>query len=460
MSPAETPTARAGHGSARDFLAVLFRRRWIIATVFAVTTLTVLAINLTRPLFYESTAKVILRRGEKDNLLQGGLRTMTWEEELASEVETVKSDAIISKAQEVIDADHRAKGLPRLKIDPGHVDAKVVEKSNVLAMSYESRDPKAAQEVTGALIQAYMNYRKSAYTLQFPKEFFDSELARVTKELDTWTERREAYMAATQTVDLNVQSIQDVGFVQQQKSELARIDQDLAQKRSAVASMRSLLAGASSPEDLPFLAEGENGAADNVIIVLKNRLGEARTRLHSMEAVYVPTSGELAQQKAEVDNLERQLGDEIMNRIKVREAVISNLEARRSEITRSLNEGQGRLATYPARTARLSEFTTKIDALQKEYQELSRSAGQAKISKATSPEWTVALLTPPSKPYAKNQRDYVRLALAPIFSLIVGLGLAFFIDGLDATLKNPRETEEALELPVLATLNDQKRRRA
>lgn len=459
MSPTEITTARAGHGSARDFLAVLFRRRWIIATVFAVTTLTVLAINLTRPLFYESTAKVILRRGEKDNLLQGGLRTMTWEEELASEVETVKSDAIISKAQELIDADHRAKGLPRLKIDPGHVDAKVVEKSNVLAMSYESRDPKAAQEVTGALIQAYMNYRKSAYTLQFPKEFFDSEIARVTKELDDWTVRREAYMAATQTVDLNVQGVQDVGFVQQQKSELARIDQELSEKRAALASMRSLLAGASAPEDLPFLAEGENGA-DNVIIQLKNKLGGARTRLHSMEAVYVPTSSELAQQKAEVDNLSRQIEDEITNRIKVRQAVVTNLEARRAEIARSLNEGQGRLATYPARSARLSEFTTKIEALQKEYQELTRSAGLAKISKATSPEWTVALLTPPSKPYAKNQRDYVRLALAPIFSLIVGLGLAFFIDGLDATLKNPRETEEALELPVLATLNDQKRRRA
>ena len=54
----------------------------------------------------------------------------------------------------------------------------------------------------------------------------------------------------------------------------------------------------------------------------------------------------------------------------------------------------------------------------------------------------------------------MRLALAPIFSLIVGLGLAFFIDGLDATLKSPRETEEALELPVLASLTEHKERRA
>jgi uncharacterized protein involved in exopolysaccharide biosynthesis len=454
----ETTSTRGG-GSARDFLAVLFRRRWIIATVFAITTLTVLAINLTRPLYYESTGKVILKRGEKDNLLSGGLRTMTWEEELASEVETVKSDAIVSRAQVLVDDAHRASGRPRLKIDPTHVDARVIEKSNVLAMSYESRDPKAAQEVTGALIQAYMDYRKSAYTLQFPREFFDGELARVSKELDDWTQRRERYMHATQTVDLGIQGVQDVQFVTQQKSELARVDQDLAQKRSELASMRSMLADASSPEDLPFRAEGTRGA-DVAIVELKKALSAARVRLHSMEAIYVPGSSELTQQRAEVEDLARLLAAEVSNRLRVQQAEIANLEARRGEVARSLGQGEGRLTTYPVRSARIQEFTTRIDALKKQYDELSRSAGAAKISTATSPDWTVALLTPPGKPYAKNQRDYVRLALAPIFSLIVGLGLAFFIDGLDATLKNPREAEEALELPVLATLTEQKRRRA
>ena len=335
----------------------------------------------------------------------------------------------------------------------------MVEKSNVLAMSYESRDPNAAQEVTSAIITAYMAYRKSAYTLQYPKELFDTELARVGQELDAMTQRREQYMRATQTVDLNVQGVQDVDFVRTQKLELARVDQDLAQKRAALQSMKSLLAAATSAEDLPFLAETPNGA-DNAIIDLKRKLSDARARLHSMESIYVPTSSELTQQKAQVENLSAALSAEVSNRLRVQQSEISNLEARRTEIVRAMGEGEGRLATYPERSARILEFTTRIDALQKNYEELSRSAGVAKIAKATSPDWTVALLTPPGKPYAKNARDYVRLALAPIFSLIVGLGLAFFLDGLDATLKNPRETEAALELPVLATLNEQKRRRA
>lgn len=459
MTPNETSAPRAGQGSARDFLAVLFRRRWIIASVFTITTLTVLAINLTQPLFYESTGKVIVKRGVRDNLLQGGMRTLTWEEELASEVETVKSGVIVQRAQALLNQERTAAGRSAIRIDPIRVDSKVLGESNVLAMSYESRDPRVAQEVTDALIHAYMDYRKTAYTLQFPKEFFDSELAKVTRELEDWTQRREQYQRATQTNDLGVQGVQDADFVRMQKLELAKIDQDLAEKRAALNSMKTLLAGATGAEDLPFSAEGPRGA-DVAIVELKKRLSDARVRLKSMQSIYVPSSSELTQQNAEVEDLQRLLSNEVSNRLRVAQAEITNLEARRNETARALGEGQGRMATYPERSARLLEFGTHIDALQKNFQELSQASGQAKIQKATSPDWTVALLTPASKPYPKNQRDYVRLALAPIFSLIVGLGLAFFLDGLDATLKNPREAEDALELPVLATLTEQKKRRA
>ncbi len=459
MNQNETIAPRSGQGSARDFLAVLFRRRWIIGSVFAVTTLTVLAINLTQPLYFESTGKVIVKRGVRDNILQGGMRTLTWEEELASEVETVKSGVIVERAQVILDQHRAASGRPTAHIDPMRVDSKVLGESNVLAMSYESRDPKVAQEVTDALIQAYMDYRKTAYTLQFPKEFFDTELARVNKELTDWTERRERYQRETQSVDLNIQGMQETDFVRAQRMELAKIDQDLAEKRAALGSMKALLAGATSAEDLPFTPDGTRGA-DVTIVGLKKNLADARVRFKSMESIYVPTSSELTQQRAEIEDLQRMLANEVANRVRVAQAEISNLEARRNETARAMSEGQGRLASYPERSARLSEFGTRIEALQKSYEALSASAGQAKIQKATSPDWNVALLTPASKPYPKNQRDFVRLALAPIFSLIVGLGLAFFIDGLDATLKNPRETEEALELPVLATLTEQKRRRA
>ena len=454
----ETTTPNRGHGGARDFLAVLFRRRWIIGSVFAVTTLTVLAINLSQPLFYESTGKVILKRGMRDNLMQGGLRTMSWEEELASEVETIQSGAVVAKAQEAYDAQRMAKGQPKVKIALDRVEARVMGESNVIAMSYQDRNPEIALEVTDALMQAYMAYRRNEYTLQFPKEFFDSEVARVSSELEHWRAQRQAYMSATGTVDLAVESRADKEFVSQQEGELARIERDVAERRQALADMRAAL---KEPDGgAVALMAGGTQASDAVISELKTNLSEARVRYKEMETIYVPQSRELLQMKSQVVQMEAQLAAEVNSRVVMAESQLRALEAKAAQVRLARAQGESRLATYPSRTARLSEIEMRIAALTRNYEDLSRASAQAKIAKATSPDWTVDLLTPAGRPYAKNQRDYVRLALAPIFSLIIGLGLAFFIDGLDATLKSPRETEEALELPVLASLTEHKERRA
>jgi len=246
--------------------------------------------------------------------------------------------------------------------------------------------------------------------------------------------------------------------VRQQNLELAKQDQDLAQKRAALASMKAMMA-AKDGNEMPFSTDASSNT-DFVLNDIRRKLSDARVRMKEMEAVYVPQSTELAQQRAEVENLEHEQSVQITNRVVLVQSEINNLEARRDQTARSLADGQARLSSYPERSARMLEFNTHIEALQKNYNDLAQSSSQAKISKATSPDWTVALLTPAGKAYPKNQRDYVRLALAPVFSLIIGLGLAFFVDGLDATLKNPHETEEALDLPVLATLTEQKRRRA
>ncbi len=454
----EATNLKRGPGGARDFLAVLFRRRWIIGSVFAVTTMTVVGINLTQPLYYESTGKVIVKRGVRDNLLQGYTRMMGWEEELASEVETVKSGAIYSLAQTRYDELRKLKGRPSRKIDMQRIEASVQGESNVIAMSYQDRDPEVAMEVTDAVIHAYMEYRKNEYTLKFPKEFFDTEIAKTTKELDEWTRRKEAYMAATGTVNLAVEGVSDKEFVRTQELDLTNVEQELAQKRQILHDIRALVASDASIE-IPFMSNNSSGN-DVSILEIKKRLSEARIRYREMETIYVPQSQELKQLRSQIELYESTLASEVKTRIALTESEVRSLEAKANQIRRSMGEGRSRLATYPARTARMSEIETRINALQKNYTELTDAAAQAKIAKATSPDWTVDLLTPAGRPYAKNTRDYVRLALAPIFSLIVGLGLAFFIDGLDATLKSPRETEEALELPVLASLTDHKERRA
>ena len=111
----------------------------------------------------------------------------------------------------------------------------------------------------------------------------------------------------------------------------------------------------------------------------------------------------------------------------------------------------------PDQEARLAEMDNQISIWKSRYSELEKSSDQARLNENTVPLIEVFLLNPASPARQQNARDYVRLGLAPAFSLVVGIGLAFFIDGLDLTVHTSGQAEEEVRLPVLAAITERKR---
>ena len=134
------------------------------------------------------------------------------------------------------------------------------------------------------------------------------------------------------------------------------------------------------------------------------------------------------------------------------------VRARLDVLDRDYANAQEMLASMPDKEMSLNEMDHKIEVLKDRYGEMSKSSDQARVVEKTTPSRNVVLLSRAGNAVASNARDYVRLALAPAFSLVVGIGLAFFLDGLDLTVRTAHHAEETLELPVLATLVERRRR--
>jgi capsular polysaccharide biosynthesis protein len=105
----------------------------------------------------------------------------------------------------------------------------------------------------------------------------------------------------------------------------------------------------------------------------------------------------------------------------------------------------------------IGEMDRQLAESRRRLVDLGEKSDQAKITENTVPALIVYLLSPAGSPTARNTRDYVRLALAPAFSLVVGIGLAFFIDGLDLTVHTAGQAEAELELPVLAAISERRK---
>jgi capsular polysaccharide biosynthesis protein len=99
----------------------------------------------------------------------------------------------------------------------------------------------------------------------------------------------------------------------------------------------------------------------------------------------------------------------------------------------------------------------QIATWKQRHTDLARNSDQARVNENTVPLISVFMLNPASPARQQNTQDYVRLGLAPAFSLVVGIGLAFFIDGLDLTIRTSPQAEEEVRLPVLAAIRERKR---
>jgi uncharacterized protein involved in exopolysaccharide biosynthesis len=125
-----------------------------------------------------------------------------------------------------------------------------------------------------------------------------------------------------------------------------------------------------------------------------------------------------------------------------------------------LAEYRRNLAEMPGKENDLGELDRQIEVLRRRYADLFEKSDLARVTQNTTSNLTVLVLERPGSAKPANARDWVRLGLAPAFSLLVGIGIAFFIDGLDITVRTAGQAEEAGDIPVLASLSERRRRRA
>jgi len=288
-----------------------------------------------------------------------------------------------------------------------------------------------------------------------PKAFFNSEIAATDSGLSTLMEQRREY--ATQ------EGIQDLG---QQKATSLELLQALIQRRSDAAAdlakteyeQRAMRELQGRPGiDNPTAAAGDLG--QDPIMEIKHRIVEQQGRLAGLREQYRDDAVEVANAESTLATLQGMLRHEVEARLEVTQTRVAALTERLRSIDQDIAEVRAGLETMPDKESRIADLDFRIATMRTRYQDLLQKSGSAKITEYTSMPLNVILLQPagPAKP--ASSRDYVRLALAPAFSIVVGIAVAFFVDGLDITVRTAGHAEEVSDLPVLATVNEHRRKR-
>src|SRR5262245_25164834 len=317
MSNPTPPTAPAParQATAREFLAVLFRRKWIILGLFLVTTATVMVVAFTTPTYFQSQGRILVKRGERQSVLRPDRQIFSeWEQELGSEMQVMRSVPVVTRATELVAAEAKRLGLP-LALDPGGIDVEVMGKSNVIAVGYVSLDSTLARVACRAVMDAYVDYRSSRMTNDRPEQFLDREIADLTQQIEAKVEDRRRYTEATGVAAPMQQTqswLSQIANMEHRRSELTA---DLAAAKSVEEAMRRMQ---SDPDiDLPVFDGANQFTNEQALVQLKSKVLEQQTRIAVLSETLRDDAPEMVGAKQPLETLLGLLRKEVDARVRL-----------------------------------------------------------------------------------------------------------------------------------------------
>lgn len=439
----------------RDFLSVIFRRKWIILSVVGLATVTVFYLSSRAPLLWESSSRILVRRGESD-FVSGNVRYLSWEEEVSSQIEVILSEAVFGRAREVFTDSLAARGLPaHWQFQPGHARADVRGESNVFTISYIDLNGAVARLGCNAMTVSFQEYYRERRAPPALSDFFAEGIADVRSDLEHWEKKRNEFLNQEKFFGMDEESKYLLNQIGSLEHDLMDLEADVTDQLSRVNNLADLTT--KSGEELEnelAIRVSQRFIQWGIIEKIKYSLQRIRADRERLLQRFTENHPEVLAIESQIIDLHADLKREIENSYRVENQELEALYANKAALTDQLTSARTRLDGLADKDLELNKFDSIIANLRNKYELLLERQSETDIALAVRPQWEVTVLSDASPPYSKKTRDYVRLALGPFLSVVIALGLAFFLESLDHSVKNTAEAEEYLEIPVLATISE------
>jgi uncharacterized protein involved in exopolysaccharide biosynthesis len=468
----------------RDLVAVIFRQRRLILTVFIGVVVLVFLSGMWKRK-YEAHMKILVLRQRIDAVVtaQPNAPAMTppevTEEDLNSEVELLRSDDLLRKVVLTTGLQQKSRFLfghvnndtaiatavnaldKNLTIEP-------VQRANVIAVSYRSTDPQLAARVLNALESAYLEKHQEVHRPSGEFQFFDQQTERFRQGLEQSQAKladftqQNGVVAAHVERDLVLQRVADFD---------ANAHQAQADAADASQRIRSLQAqlSAMQPRLTTEIRTGENPVLmqqlKSTLLSLQLKRTELLTKFDPSYRLVQEIDKQIAETQVAISNEEKQPPQE---RTTDQDPTYVML---RSELAKAEEELSGLNARAAASRTVVSEYHAAALNLEKEglqQDDLERAEKtqadnyllylnkreEARISDALDERGilNVAMAENPLVPSLPVQSPTKAAGITLLLAFCVSMGAGFIGDYASPSFRTPDEVAGYLDLPVLASL--------
>jgi succinoglycan biosynthesis transport protein ExoP len=470
-----------------DYWRVVLKRRWtILSFVFAVVLLTAVATWKAVPL-YRATARIrIDSESAQENLLpfpaaQGRSDVyLDSEEYLQSEFKVLESQTLALRVVRALNLDRNPEfasettrppssriltsirrtldlvGKRGKRPDPATTEERrldglanqvreglsmsPVRHSRIVDISFDSTDPKLSADVVNTLANEYiqMNFEtkfgattmasdflaKQIRDLKARVEKSEEELVRFSREHDIYDIGDKQNVILQKLADLNT-AMTSAQADRIQKESLWKIVQD------------------AGPGNFPDILRND------LIKTLETSVAELNLQKAKLETDFKRPWPELERVTSQLEEAERQLERQKQRAIQSVGTEYHAAVQRENLLAQALAAQKLQANTFNENSIQYGIIKHQVDTDKQLYDGLLQRMKEAGVSAGlkSSNIRVIDPATPPASPFSPNKP--MNLALALAIGLMGGVGLAFFVEYLDGSIKTPDDVDRYIKLPFL-----------
>lgn len=315
--------------------------------------------------------------------------------------------------------------------------------SNILEVSFEHTDPELAAAIVNTGVDNFINRTWNSRT----EKFTDTSgwLERSTRELKSKVLQAEAALGE---------------YTRQNEIYTPDGKQTLTAEKLSAMHVQAMKASTERMLSESLYDEVKRGRVNQVpeafsdpkTAMLKQKLGELQVDQSQLSVKYGPENPKVAEVEQKIKVLQTQIAD---NQRSLEEKLKSDYERsvrNEAELKRSLDVAKTETVQQNQAGIRFATLQAELDTARNLYTEFLNKTKQADLQLVEQHRNLKVVETAelPSSPIGPQR--FRTILIGFLVSLIAGIGLAFFLEYLDNTVKSVEDIERITQLPTLAVI--------
>lgn len=310
--------------------------------------------------------------------------------------------------------------------------------TNIIKVSYQGQDPVLAANVVNTLAQVYLERSVAIKSEEASRsvDFIGTQLGQVRESLDTAEQELEGYKSSTGVVSLDSEAQNLIEMAAATERELASIKLRRHQATFAADALREALVRKQSYAPSVLLD-------DPVVAALAQKLAAFEVERRGQEIALTDDHPVMRNLIAQIAELQQKL---LANYESIRQGLVDREQA----LQQQLAGHESVLKTLPAAERDLARLTRLARVNADIYTFLLQKHEEARIAKAATIS-SINVIDPaiaPDRPVKPQKKKNLLLGL--VVGLMLGVGVVFFLEYMDDTVKDPEMAKRIFGWPILA----------